>query len=219
MKKIVCLGDSLTEGADLEKSCTWTALVENAVGIEVFNQGIGGDCTGGMLSRFCPGVLPLEPDVVIILGGTNDLWWDLRVNTILANVFSIACQARYHGVAPVVGLPPPIFKEAAQRRDFAPPMGGYDACLEKLSSLIKALERAAEENEVPILDFYHPFFNEEGEVAGEFFLDDGLHPNKEGHRLMAIKIVAFLRSNFLVGGATRLEHRIQPRRGDYVEKC
>ncbi len=201
MKKIVCLGDSLTEGVDLERCYRWTAGVESAVGVEVVNRGIGGDATGGMLSRFYPDVLSLKPDMVLILGGTNDLWWDLGVNTILANIFSIACQARYHDITPVVGLPLPIFKEAAQRQDFAPPMGGYDHCLEKLSSLIKALEGAAGDSDIPTLDFYHPFFNAEGEVEGDYFLEDGLHANKEGHRRMAGKTAAFLKSNFLFGGA------------------
>ncbi|MCP4690478.1 MAG: lysophospholipase, partial [Desulfobacterales bacterium] len=64
MKRIVCLGDSLTEGADLEKSSGWTALVENALGVEVVNRGMGGDVTGGMLSRFYPDVVTLKPDIV-----------------------------------------------------------------------------------------------------------------------------------------------------------
>ncbi len=199
MKKIVCLGDSLTEGADLERGVRWTTLVENALGVEVINRGIGGDSSGGMLSRFYPDVLRLRPDIVLILGGTNDIWWDLGVNSILANIFTIACQASYHGVTPVIGLPPPIFKKAAQRRDFAAPMGGYDHCLAKLSELIKALKSAAADHEIPTLDFYHPFFNEEGEITGSYFLEDGLHANKEGHRLMAVKTAAFLRSNFLFG--------------------
>ena len=85
MKTIVCHGDSLTEGADLEKSYTWPQLVENKVKVTVLNRGIGGDTSGGLLARFQQDVVQNKPDLVVILSGTNDLWWDLDINLILDN--------------------------------------------------------------------------------------------------------------------------------------
>ena len=37
MKTIVCHGDSLTEGADLNPNYTWPLLVENQVKVKIIN--------------------------------------------------------------------------------------------------------------------------------------------------------------------------------------
>jgi lysophospholipase L1-like esterase len=92
MKKIVCHGDSLTEAGDAEKGYVWTALVENRLGIEMINSGIGGDTSGGLLGRFYADAIQHRPDMIIIVAGTNDLWWDLEINTIQANIYAMACQ-------------------------------------------------------------------------------------------------------------------------------
>ena len=54
MKPIVCHGDSLTAGADLNPNYTWPLLVENQVKVKIINSGIGGDTSGGLLGRFYP---------------------------------------------------------------------------------------------------------------------------------------------------------------------
>ena len=50
--------------------------------------------------------------------------------------------------------------------------------------------------DIAIIDFYHLFFDEQGEVQGKYFLEDGLHPNKDGHLLMASKASQLLKSTF-----------------------
>ena len=194
MKTIVCHGDSLTEGADVDQSQTWPALVEKALSIRIINSGISGDTTSGLLSRFFHDVIQYRPGIVIIMAGTNDLWWDLSINVILANIFSMACQAQHHNIAPVIGLPLPVYVDAAQQQDMLEPLGGFKKCLEKMSQLIKALCDTAEKCDVAWMDLYHPFFDQQGKVAGKYFLEDGLHPNKEGHRRMAEITTRFLRA-------------------------
>jgi PAS domain S-box-containing protein len=125
MQTLICIGDSLTEGADIPVGHTWPALAANALSLKVVNGGIGGDTTGGMLSRFYPQVAAEKPAFVLIMGGTNDLWWGLDVNSILANLFSMVVQARHHGIAPVIGVPLPVDVTAARASDFLPPWGGY----------------------------------------------------------------------------------------------
>ncbi len=66
MKKIICHGDSLTEGSDLENNYTWPKLVENQIQVTVLNRGIGGDTSGGLMSRFHPDVVRYQPDMVVI---------------------------------------------------------------------------------------------------------------------------------------------------------
>jgi lysophospholipase L1-like esterase len=58
------------------------------------------------------------------------------------------------------------------------------------------LALAARQNGIACLDFYHPFFDETGAIQDRYFLEDGLHPNETGHRLMAEKAAALLKRQF-----------------------
>jgi acyl-CoA thioesterase-1 len=196
MRTIVCHGDSLTEGSDLEKSYTWPNLVENNINVTIINSGIGGDTSGGLLGRFYPDVVRYQPEMVVILGGTNDLWWDLDIKLILANIFAMACQAQHRNIVPIVGLPLPLYMENIQQQNMMAPIAGWDKCLNKLSELVDALAVAAKDSDIACLDFYHPFLDVNGNVQGKYFLEDGLHPNKLGHLLMAGKMVELLRNLF-----------------------
>ena len=196
MKTIVCHGDSLTEGSDLENNYTWPQLVQNQIQVTVLNHGICGDTSGGLLGRFYPDVVRYQPEMVVILCGTNDLWWDLDINLILANVFAMSSQAKYRNIVPIVGLPLPLHMKSIRNQNMMAPIAGWDKCLHKLSELADALALAAKESDIACLDFYHPFLDKNKNVRGKYFLEDGLHPNKQGHRLMAEKMVELLRSLF-----------------------
>ena len=196
MRTIVCHGDSLTEGSDLEKNYTWPHLVENKIKVNVINNGIGGDTSGGLLARFHQDVVQNQPELVVILGGTNDLWWDLDINLILANIFAMTSQAKFRNIVPIVGLPLPMHMESIRHQNMMAPIAGWDKCLNKLSELADALVAAAKENDIACLDFYHPFLDNNEKVRRKFYLEDGLHLNKQGHLLMAEKMVELLRSLF-----------------------
>ena len=70
--KIVCLGDSLTYGFGVSRSNSWTNIVNKETRLEIVNKGINGDTTSGMLARFNEDVVKNSPDIVFIMGGTND---------------------------------------------------------------------------------------------------------------------------------------------------
>ena len=198
MKKIVCHGDSLTEGADIERQHTWPVLLENQLRIEVVNAGIGGDTSGGLLGRFSFDVVRCDPDAVLIMCGTNDLWWDLDEKVIVANIFAMACQAQHRDIAPVLATPLPLHLELLAESDTTPPLSGYDQCASKLGKLAESIKTSAENSEVPCIDFYNLFLDENRKVKGDYFLEDGLHPNRSGHRLMAEKTARVLRSVFFL---------------------
>ncbi len=184
-KTLVCHGDSLTNACELDGPSPWPSLVAKRLKIKVINSGVGGDTTGGLLSRFYPEVVQQRPDFVLVMGGTNDLWWGLDVKLIQANIFTMTCQATHHDIIPLVGLPPPIVVEMARHQEFAAPEGGYERCVQNLAALVKALGLAVKHYDVVCLDFYHPFLNESGNPIENYFMADGLHPNQAGHRLMA----------------------------------
>ena len=196
MNTIVCHGDSLTEGSDLNPNYTWPHLVGNRLNVKIINSGIGGDTTGGLLGRFYHDVVRHQPDIVLILAGTNDLWWDLDIKLIQANIFSMACQAQYHNIAPIVGLPIPLNTANIESHDMMAPIAGWENSVRKLAQLVEALSISAKESEIACLDFYHLFIDKSGEVLGKYYLEDGLHPNNQGHYRMAKKVVEFLQATF-----------------------
>ena len=199
MKPIVCHGDSLTQGSDIEAAYRWPALLQNAMGVEVVNTGIGGDTTAGLLSRFYEDVVSREPMAVILMAGTNDFWWDLPVNAVLSNLHSMAYQAKHHDIAPVFGLPLPFDADAAKMQPFSPPEAGYGQLQAKLDSLAARLKTTAGESEIPVLDFYGLFRDGNGRVKTDYFLEDGVHPNKPGHRKLAGMAAGQLKDWFFMG--------------------
>lgn len=57
--------------------------------------------------------------------------------------------------------------------------------LAKVTSLGQKLKTAAGDSEIPVLDFYRLFMDDGGRVRSNLFLDDGVHANRQGHRVMA----------------------------------
>jgi lysophospholipase L1-like esterase len=199
MKRIICHGDSLTEGADIEKAFRWPSLLQNSINVEVINTGIGGDTTAGLLSRFLTDVVTRKPDLVILMAGTNDFWWDLPVNTVMANLFSMAYQAQHYEIAPMFGMPTPFIADQALKQPYSPPEAGYDRLVSKLTSMRQKLKAAAQESEIPVLDFYRMFSEGDDRIRTHLFLEDGLHANRQGHRLMAELAVSEIKKLFLLG--------------------
>lgn len=93
--KVVCIGDSLTEGYGIQEHERWSNLVADQSEIEIINSGISGDTSAGMLSRFNKMVIKLNPTHVIITGGTNDLLLNIPDNQIIANILAMTRYARH----------------------------------------------------------------------------------------------------------------------------
>ena len=78
MLNIICFGDSITEGGDVEKSKRWTSLLqarldENFPGDNrVINKGIGGNTSAQGFDRYCDDVLPYLPGLLLVEFGFND---------------------------------------------------------------------------------------------------------------------------------------------------
>src|SRR5882757_7322834 len=91
-KRVVFLGDSITDGWPLEKYFPGKAYI---------NRGIGGQTTPQMLIRFREDVINLQPAVVVILAGTNDIAGNTGPTSreeIEANYTSLAELAKVHGI-------------------------------------------------------------------------------------------------------------------------
>ena len=181
--KIYCVGDSITYGFGLEPDLSrrWTDLTTQETGYELVNCGVNGDNTNGMLAR-CQLIFEKKPDVLMLLGGINDINCTGTYRPACGNMVSIIKQATAREIPVIVGLPLPL-----SAQDMKP---GWDTERDnELSEVLCGkyvywLTHYCSERNIPVADFYGAFHNEDGSVKREL-LWDGLHPNADGHRVMA----------------------------------
>ena len=93
-RRVVFMGDSITE--------EWSNLYpEYFTEKGYINRGISGQTTPQMLIRFRPDVIDLDPDVVVILAGINDIAENTgpaSVKTITDNIISMSDQNFKSGI-------------------------------------------------------------------------------------------------------------------------
>ena len=100
MFKIVCFGDSLTEGYGagwlfpVDRSKSYPAFLQSKVNASVVNAGISGDTTSDALARLDTDVLSINPQMVIILLGTNDYFQRCPAAKAKANLQEIIDRTR-----------------------------------------------------------------------------------------------------------------------------
>src|SRR6266576_3095160 len=104
-KRVVFLGDSITDG--------WHNPANGGFfpGKPYVNRGISGQTTPQMLIRFRPDVIALNPDVVVILAGTNDIAGNTGPVTLEeteGNLASMAELARANGIRVVLSSVMPV---------------------------------------------------------------------------------------------------------------
>ncbi|HOV80887.1 MAG TPA: SGNH/GDSL hydrolase family protein [Bacillota bacterium] len=192
--KIICLGDSITYGYPYGPDMSWVKLCAASTGLNMLNRGINGDTTAQMRRRFNYDVLAAEPACVIVMGGTNDVWVGFDGERMRGNIKSMAMGALKNGICPVLGLPVPVSLEDLD--GFLP---GDVIC--ELALLRDWISDFAEENLLPVLDFYTPLLNPvTGEANPDYFMDDS-HPNAAGYRVLAgaaEKVLLNLKKGLLV---------------------
>lgn len=96
--RVVFMGDSITEGW----SEGYPAFFE---GKPYINRGISGQVTAQMLVRFRQDVLALQPGVVFILAGTNDIALNqgpITLEAIAGQIESMAELSWANGIEPVI---------------------------------------------------------------------------------------------------------------------
>jgi len=176
--KIVCIGDSITFGYEINDLKKWTSLLNVELQKEVINCGVNGDTTAGMLGRFDNIFNMYNPTHVIITGGTNDLWFGLKDEQIIANIFTMARQAKFRGVIPIVGIPPATINLNALNfvgEDYA----------ECIRSFQNTLLDFCKEKEMLSIDFSN-------QLKANHYMNDGVHINEEGQKAMKDNAILLL---------------------------
>jgi len=178
--KILCIGDSLTYGFGVQRSKTWISLSKEKLGIEILNEGINGDTTGGMISRFYEAITRERPDIVFIMGGANDLIAGASIGVVQSNVMSMVHQAMSKLVTPIVGIP--ISMDLGNIRSDWSSFANFSKISDDLKQHKLWIKEFSKTFNVKYIDFDSKL--DYLSKSNDLYLD-GLHLNEKGQSVMA----------------------------------
>jgi lysophospholipase L1-like esterase len=172
-RRVVFLGDSITDGWRLNEYFQDRDLV---------NRGIGGQITAQMLGRMKADVIDLKPALVLVLAGTNDISREVPVAEIQNNLTMIADLAEANKIKPLFASLLPISDYHSDRnprylRSKRRPPG-------TILALNDWLQGFCRQRNYIYVDYHSQLADADGFLRRDA-ANDGLHPNSAGYRLMA----------------------------------
>lgn len=165
---IVFIGDSITEG--------WSRFAPALFTGGIVNRGISGQTSPQLLLRFMADVVALQPRVVHLMIGTNDVAGNTGPTTPQAyqdNVRAMVTLAKANGIKVVLGSIPPADHfgwTSAQPGDWIGKLNGW-------------LKQFAETEGLVYADYHAALAGPQGELPAALG-PDGVHPNAAGYALM-----------------------------------
>ena len=164
MMKIICLGDSFTEGFLVENK-SYTRFFEEA-GFDIVNLGINGSTTDSMLARLKSyQKIDEEAELLIVFGGTNDFIQGYPVDFVFEKLKSIVGLSKARKNLVII---PPFMEED----EFYPVYGEINSKIQDLRGKIK--------------NWGINFIDAE-EIPGHYL--DGVHLASDFHQNLARKII------------------------------
>lgn len=187
---ILCFGDSLTAGyqtpspghasdGDTPYGHVLQDYLEERGRVEV--SGICGEVTGEMVLRFRATVLDRRPQMVIILGGTNDLGWNADPTEIMRNLTKMYELARASSITPVPVTVPSIRVDLGEDNpDAASWVAQHIQRRQRLNAMIA--DYAARKG-LRHIDLFTATAEPESLMLAQPYSNDGLHLTSSGYRL------------------------------------
>lgn len=169
-KRVVFMGNSITEGWLKSDPSFFTGKL-------YVNRGISGQTTPQMLIRFRQDVIDLNPMVVVLLAGTNDIAENRGPTTLEAifeNIISMAELAKVHHIKMVMCSVLPVY-EYPWRPGLGP--------AEKIYKLNQMLASYCKQEHILFVDFHTPMADEQKGLQ-KIYGEDGVHPNLTGYTFM-----------------------------------
>lgn len=174
---LVIIGDSLTEGYGIAKDQAYPALLEKKLqdaGLKwkVQNSGVSGSTSASGPKRI-QWALKGKPHAILLALGANDGLRGLSTTQLEENLkksIELVKKEKVKVFMAGILMPPNYGKEYAQK--FA-----------------SAFPKVAKDTGTPLL----PFLLEGVAANPKFNLPDGIHPNEEGHKIMAETVFQFLK--------------------------
>lgn len=168
-KTVLFLGDSLTEGHDLAREDAFPAVVEKQLkpkfpALKIINGGVSGATSASGLKRL-NWYVKANPDIIVLALGANDGLRGFDLKETRKNLVDIIEKAKTQKIQIVmVGMKMPINYGEPYRSNFE-----------------KMFPELAKKYNLPLIPFLL-----EG-VGGNPKLNnpDGIHPNPEGHKVLA----------------------------------
>jgi acyl-CoA thioesterase-1 len=173
---VIFLGDSLTAGYGLPADAAFPALVakisrDKGRPLRVVNAGVSGDTTSGGLDRV-GWILEQKPDLLVVGLGVNDVFRGQPIDRIEANLRSIVARGKAAGARVLLlGMRVPT--------NYGP---------EYTEAFAAIYPRIATSEKVELM----PFLLEGVGGHPELNLDDGIHPNEAGERLVAANVFTYV---------------------------
>jgi len=174
--RILALGDSLTEGFGVDETEAYPAVLEQLLldqgrAVRMVNGGVSGSTSASALSRL-KWYARAKPDFLILALGANDGLRGLSVERMKANLGATIGFAKKRGmVVLLAGMQMPKNYGEAYTTAFR-----------------NAFPELAEAHEVALL----PFLLEGVGGRPDKNLRDGIHPNPDGHQIIARTVLRHL---------------------------
>ncbi|WP_313790194.1 SGNH/GDSL hydrolase family protein [Muricauda sp. TY007] len=141
------------------------------------NRGIGGQTTPQMLLRFRQDVIDLNPKVVVILAGTNDIAGNtgpMTLKQIHDNILSMVELAKANSIKPIVCSVLPAY-DYPWRPGLNP-----NVKIPKLNALLKDMTKA---QNVMYLDYFSEMVDDRNGMQSKLTTDE-VHVTKAGYEIM-----------------------------------
>ena len=184
---LVCFGDSLTAGYQVQAETgiplpdtPYGGFLQEWLGARgrVSVKGICGETTSGMVTRFSRDVVDAAPSHAVILGGTNDLGWDVAPATIVTHLERLYTLALAAGVQPVGVTVPSLRAEGSLP-------AWLDSHVRARLALNRLITERCQRHHVPCVDLFQATAEDPSFLLAARFSSDGLHLNATGYRTFA----------------------------------
>jgi lysophospholipase L1-like esterase len=177
--RVVFMGDSITD--------SWAQPQFGGFfpGKPYIDRGISGQTTPQMLIRFGPDVIALQPKVVVILAGTNDLAGNTGPMTtaqIEENLTSMDELAHANKIRVVLASVLPVSNYGHDRNGNPLDMR-IKRAPEKILELNAWIKKYAADHGDGYLDYFTATVDDQGLLKKDIS-EDGLHPNAKGYAIM-----------------------------------
>jgi lysophospholipase L1-like esterase len=152
---------------------------------EFINRGISGNRVTDLLARIQCHMINLEPDVMSILIGVNDVWHEINYRNgvrteLFENVYNILIQ-ELKAEKPdlrIMLMEPFVLKGSAT-------VANWDAFKNGVAEKAAAVKRVAEKNNLEFIPLQDKLDEACEKAPASYWLYDGVHPTAAGHELIA----------------------------------
>lgn len=185
-KKIVCIGNSITNGFPFKRSQSFPSLIRAARDFEVINKGNNGETTAEVLARFHKDVIDHKPDLVTILTGTNDFIFSLDTTLgAFDKIKEMVSLAQKEGIIIILMTPLLTNPEMAKAAWMTGAEIDYNKVNQELEELGSLIIEYGRNNGIIVLDLLEMYRGFEEELGPKKAFHDGLPPTIEGQEFIA----------------------------------